>query len=89
MINETAATKFTATRPPLSCNQCNVARPELIGLFAVLYPLTIQDATDNDIRARVCFAGTPFDIVPEPCPGRATKFSVWGPPYATRFPDSL
>jgi hypothetical protein len=78
----------TFTAPVSAASDCPVLWRELIPLFRRIFARTIQDAIDNDIRARVHFCGTPFDIIPEIVPGFAPQFSVWGPPHVAKFPDA-
>ena len=70
-------------------SDCPVLWRELAPLFKRIFPRTIQDAMNNQTRARVNFCGTPFDIIPEITPGFETVFSVWGPPHVNAFPDSV
>ncbi len=70
-------------------SDCPVLWRELVPLFMRIFPRTIQDAIDNETRARVNFCGTPFDIIPESCPGYETQIAVWGPPHVNVFPDSV
>lgn len=74
--------------PIPAMSDCPVLWRELESIFARLYPRTIQDAQDNDRRARVLYLGIPFDIIPENVPGFPARFSVWGPPHVNIFPDS-
>jgi len=75
--------------PIPAASDCPVQWRELIPTFARLFPRAIQDAQDNDKRARVSYCGAPFDIIPECIPGFPPGFSVWGPPHVNNFPDSL
>ena len=79
----------TVIDPTASMSDCPVQWRELESIFSRVFPRTIQDALDNDLRARVQFLGVPFDIIPEIAPGFPPRFSVWGPPHINEFPDSF
>lgn len=78
---------LTVSNAPMS--ECPVQWRELVPLFKCLFPCTIDDVQTNDIRARVIFCGTPFDIIPECIPGWNPSFSVWGPAHVNKFPDTI
>ena len=73
--------------PIPAMSDCPVWWPQLIPVFKKIFPRAVEDAILNDIRARVNYMGTPFDIIPETT-FRPGQFSVWGPPHVNHFPDS-
>ena len=59
---------------------------ELEPKFSKLFPLTIDDVTENLIVAKVLYLGIPFYIWPDPDLS-PSAFQVWGNAFLNAFPS--